>query len=227
MPNFDSPLGNKKFATGNKLREMDIPDETGYSDTVTTTSTRNFGQQVPLNLDEIRNFQARSSDIQGEAQPSISRAEQEIKIAREARRTGKERLTDSARSRIELLLGMTRLEREVVISDDAVFVFQSLKSIEISEAYNEAAKYDNTVQSPFEIRRQLLARSLKSISGITFEQFIGSREIEDKLFFIDNSDHALLLRLYDEYLLMANELTEKYSIKNEADAKEVLEDIKK
>jgi hypothetical protein len=40
-------------------------------------------------------------------------------------------------------------------------------------------------------------------------------------------DHYLLGRLYDEYLEMVKEARDKYAIKNETDAQEVMEDLKK
>ena len=40
-------------------------------------------------------------------------------------------------------------------------------------------------------------------------------------------DHALLLRLFHEYNLLAKEAQDKYAVKTEAEVKGVLEDVKK
>lgn len=228
MPSFDSPIGGKKFY-GTPMKEFDVPDETSYSSEVkgerfSPSVTKRYARE-PINFEELQEFQSR---IQGQLDPSsqISDAEREIKEAREIKRSGKERLNPGAKKRIEMLLGMTRSTREVVIGQNT-FILQTLKSKEISEALVTAAEFDGTVQSPFEIRRQLLARSLISISGIDFESFIGSRDMEDKLFFIDNMDHALLLRLNREYQTLVTEHDAQYAIKSPEDAKEVLEDLKK
>jgi hypothetical protein len=95
------------------------------------------------------------------------------------------------------------------------------------EAIMAAAEFDGTVQSPFEIRRQLLARSLVQVAGLDVAQFVGSNELGARLELIDDLDEALLNRLYDEYLEMVRESREKYTIKSEQDAKEVVEDLKK
>ena len=183
--------------------------------------SRKFGQ---TKLDKFRKlFVAQSKEIIATV---LQNAEQEIRATREARKNNKERLNDGAKRRIEILLGMTRSTREVTIGKNT-FIFQSLKSKEISQAYMAAAEFDGTIQGPFEIRRQLLARSLTNISNIEFEQFIGSKSMEDKLLFIDEMDHALLSRLHNEYLELEKESRDKFAIKTEEDTKEVLEDLKK
>ena len=45
------------------------------------------------------------------------------------------------------------------------------------------------VQSPFEIRKQLLARSITQVAGMDFDQFVGSAELDDKLAAIEVFDH--------------------------------------
>lgn len=228
MPSFDSPIGGKKFY-GAPMKEFDVPDETNYSSEIngerfSPSVTKRYNRQ-PLNLEELQDFQNR---IQGQVDPDsqLGETEREMKAAREARRSGKERLNTGAKRRVEMLLEMTRSTREVVIGDK-VFVLQTLKSKELSESLIIAAEFDGTVQSPFEVRRQLLARSLTHVCGSDFESFISSRDIEDKLFFIDNMDHALLLRLNREYQILVSEHDEQYAIKTPEEAKEVLEDLKK
>ena len=146
--------------------------------------------------------------------------------AKEARRRGQDRLSDAARRRIEMLIGMTRGTRSFMLEGHQ-YALQTLKSGELREAILEAAKFDGTVESPFEIRKQLLARSLVQIAGVEVEQFLGSNSLEARLIFMDELDHYLLGRLYDEYLAMVQEARDKYAIKNETDAKEVVEDLKK
>lgn len=211
MPNFESPISNKRFAA-TPLKDIDIPDE-----------SENYSPRHSMNESSIREMQMRMNH-EDDREPSD--IEREIKAAKEARRTGKERLSDGAKRRIEILLGMTRSIHKVDI-DGNVFIFQSLKAKEMREAIIAAAEYDGTVQSPFEIRKQFLARSITSISDVDFEQFIGSNTLEAKLLFIEELDDALLNRLYDEYLILAKEARDKFSIKSDVDGKEVVEDLKK
>lgn len=205
MPSFDSSISNKQFSNV-QMREYDVPDESDHYDNNSVHE-----MQMKINREQERD---------------PSEIEREIRAAKEARRTGKERLNEGAKRRIEILLGMTRTTRTINVGGNE-FVLQSLKAKEVRESIMVAAEYDNTVQSPFEIRKQFLARSIVSIAGVDFVQFIGSNSLESKLFFVEELDEALLNRLYDEYLNLVKEAREKFTIKNEEEAKEVLVDLKK
>jgi len=179
------------------MREVDIPDETNY-----------YEQHRPLNNSSF-------SEVQNERENDDSaELEREIRAAREIKRTGKERLNDGAKRRIEMLIGMTRTTRSINIGNN-VYVFQSLKAKEFREAIIIAARFDGTVESTLEIRKQFLARSLIQIAGVDIDQFIGSTKMEDRLSFIE------------EFEILSNEAKDKYSIKTEVEVKEVVEDLKK
>ena len=148
-------------------------------------------------------------------------------IRRLAKMAGKERLNDGARRRIEILIGMTRTTREVDLLEGNVFILQTLRSKEMREAIMAAAEYDGTVQSPFEIRKQLLARSLVQVAGVEVAQFVGSNTLEARMALVDDLDESLLNRLFDEYQKMVDESRDKFALKTVADAQEVVEDLKK
>ena len=214
---FDSPIGKKKFS-GTPIKEFDVPDESE------SYQFKNSQQQRHV-IDEssIHDMQMR---MQQEQQRDPSEVEREIRVAKESRRTGKERLNEGARRRLEILLGMIKTTHTVEIGGNE-FVFQALKGKEMRNAIIAAAEYDGTVQSPFEIRKQFLARSLVMVAGVDFGQFIGSESLESKLIFIEELDDALLNRLYDEYLKLTKEAHEKFTIKNSEEAMVVVEDLKK
>jgi hypothetical protein len=213
MPEFKSSLSSKSFQ-GQQLREFDVPNENDRS------------YNAPPNMAAIKDFQNKMyGEEQYEQDPN--EVERQIKEAREAKRTGKERLNDGARRRIEMLIGMTRTTREVELLEGNVFVLQTLRSKEMREAIMVAAEYDGTVQSPFEIRRQLLARSLVQVAGVEVAQFVGSNTLEARLTLVDDLDESLLNRLFDEYQKMVDEARDKFSIKTSLDAQEVVEDLKK
>ncbi len=227
MPRFESPLGNKKI-TSQPMKELDIPDESGYSDQAPTgggkfspSVTKRYGDE--LDEDAIRNFQAQ---MQAKMEPELSQEEQEIMQARASKRSSKERLGDGARRRIEMLIGMTRGTRTAEI-EDKTYVFQTLKSSEMREAMTLAGEFDGTIQFPFEMRKQLLARSLTHIAGVDIAQFVGSNDFEAKLNLMDEIPDALLNRLYSEYLSLFNETKERYALKSQNDVQEVVEDLKK
>jgi len=203
MPNFDSSISHKSFS-GPQLKEYDVPDESG-------------SQRYGMDENSVQEMRMQRDPVD---------VEREIRAAKEAKRTGRERLGEGAKRRIEMLLGMTQTTH-VADVNGTNFVFKSLKAKDMRAAIMFAANYDNTVQSPFEVRKQFLARSIVSIADVDFEQFIGSDTLESKLLFIEELDEALLNRLYDEYLKMAKIAKDKYRIKDDSDAKEVVADLKK
>jgi hypothetical protein len=228
MPSFDSPLGSKKLAA-QSLKEFDIPDESGLTqEQVVNPVFRRKAAMPSLDEAALQNFQHRI-DHEFDHSPDPIEIEREFKGAREAKRakiSGRERLNDGAKKRLEMLLDMTRTTHEVNI-DGTIFILQTLAGKSMREAIMEASEFDGTVQSPFEVRKQFLARSLISIGGATFSQFVGSDSLEVKLAFIDELHEPLLNKLYDTYLKMTEIAKDKYSIKNENDAREIIEDLKK
>lgn len=228
MSGFDSPLGKKSFGAP-QMREFNVPDESGYAgppmENDEPVVRRRPTPQV--NADQIRDFQAKMQREQmPEYDEDAAEIERQIRQARKEKISGKSRLDDGAKRRIEMLLGMTRSYRRVEVGD-VTFDLQTLKSKEMRESLMVAAEYDGTIQGPFELRRQLLARSISKISDIDFANFIGTTDIEGKLQFIDAMYEPLISRVYEEYLALAKEAREKYSIKTAQEAKEVLEDLKK
>lgn len=219
MGKFDSPLGTKNFS-GGALREFDVPDE--------SVSMPQRHRNIPPDLDAIREFQSRldsNVDIDLDSQEEAL-TEQEFRQARAAKKTGKARLNDGARRRIEMLLGMSKHERSFELDGNS-YTLEALKAKDMREVFMETAKYDGTVESPYEMRRQLVARSLSKVAEYDLEQFLGSNSIETRLAFVDELPEALLGRVFAEYQLLVKESTDKYSIKDDVDAKEVLEDLKK
>lgn len=207
MPGFDSPIGSKSFQ-GAPMREFEVPDATGYSN-------------IP-NIEEIQQFQARM-----ESHPHSHQHQQTPQISQyERREQNSNRLGEGAKKRIEMLLGMSQTFREVKI-DSNIFVLRSLKSKEMRDALIAAFQFDGTIQGPYEIRKQLLGRSLTHVAGVEIDQFLGSSSLENRFLFIEELDESLSSRLYEEYLLLSKDAKEKYAIKTEQEAKEVAEDIKK
>lgn len=223
MPKYDSPLGSKRIA-GNPLREFDVPDES----VTNMVPQRAPEQHVDVNAAlayRQRLLQQQAVEIGMQEPDQDLEFKQEFRSAREAKLAG-ERLNDGAKRRIEMLVGMTRSTREVEIEGNK-FSLQTLRSKEMREAVMAASEFDHTVQSPFEIRRQLLARSLTHVASIEINQFVGSYSLDAKLAFVDDLDHNLCNRLYSEYLLLTKEADNKFSIKTNDDAKEIVADLKK
>lgn len=216
-----SPLGTREFASTN-FKEFDIPDENPMSD-----YENHYAQHRSNNPQERAREHHASSTMQ--PQRDFSEEERQIREAhelREAKRLGKERMPDAARKRIELLINMSKLYRHVTL-DGNEYLLQTLSTKDLRDVYIESSKFDGTVEFPYEIRRQILSRSLVQIAGQDVGLFLNSNSLEVKLDFLDMLPENFAGRLFDEYNVLAKEANDKYSIKTKEDAKEVIEDLKK
>jgi len=197
MPNYESSITNKKFAAPD-MRELEIPDDSGYS--------------VP---EHLANNEANTAE-----------AERFFQEAKRAKVTGKERLSEGAKRRINILIGAAKTTRQIEL-DGNIWELQSLTGKETQDALISAAQFDGTVQFSYELRKQLLSRSIISIGGVDIATFLSSTNFNDRLNLMDDLDESLLMRIYEEYIIMSKESKERYAIKTEADAKELVEDLKK
>lgn len=137
------------------------------------------------------------------------------------------RISMSNRNRIEILLGIGRLTKEVEY-DGVMFTLQSLKSREMREIFDSIKERKaNDLDINYEIRAQTLARSLHAIDGLLFEDFLGSRKLNDKLAFIDELQERTVIFLHQKYSEMIDENPKKFNIADDKDAKEVAEQVKK
>lgn len=233
-----SSLTNKSFPSP-KLRELEVPDESegttrafegnadiGIEQINALMKERNM---PPLDANVVSAFNARQAAARGQPAPQVedfAAFEKKVSEARKAKVSGKEKLTQSSKQRIEILCEMSRGHREVNI-DGNVFILRTLRGKEQRSAILDASAFDGTLESPFEVRKQLLARSIIEIAGTEVELFLGDSLFEAKLEFIEELDEAVLIKLFNEYQILVRETRDKYAIKSEADAKEVVDDLKK
>jgi hypothetical protein len=229
MASFDSPISRRKFPNPAPMRDLEIPDESGY--------TQGPLPAVEQSVNPVYNRRANAATVQHELEQMNARLQEEtpedtaeverqMKGMRQAKLNSQVTLNEGARRRIEMLIDMTRHTRTVDIGG-TLFAMQTLKSKEMREAILAASEFDGSVQQPFEIRKQLLVRSLTQIAGVPFSQFVGTDDLLTKMNALDELDDTLLNRLLDEYSLMVKESRDKFAIKTTEDAKELVEDLKK
>jgi hypothetical protein len=225
MASFDSPLGKKQIQ-GQPMKEFSVSDESGY--VPPPPRVRHRDARAPaIDPGTMQDFQERMYNTAPAPQMrEMSDVERDIMESKRAQREGKERLSDGAKRRIEILVGMTRLTKEVEVEGQR-YVLQTLKSKELREALVATVEFDGSIQLVFETRKQLLARALTVVAGMDISQFLNSDDLQARLDFIEDMDHALLQRLYIEYVSLANEAQDKYSLKTPVEAKEVMDDLKK
>lgn len=214
MTKFSGPLGTK--TSQQTMKTFDIPD---YSD---------MQKVSPKEFNKMNNARQTSQVFESDSfdeMEDLSRFEESIQVNKNRQNYDLPRITSNARQRIEYLLGITKSKRSVVI-EGITYEFTSLSSSEFKLAFRFASQVSN-VESNFELRKQLLARSLTKIDDLSLEDFLSSNDIEDKLNFIDALDNNLINRLFEEYNLLVEKCTNRFSIKSVEDVKEVSEDIKK
>ena len=220
MTKFESQIGSRNVPSS--MREFNVPDDSGSQPRPTHT----FDTSPPVfDNNVMRDFESRMQAPPPQIR-EISDFEKQVLEAKKLKREGKERLSEGARRRVEMLVGMSRLTKECELGGN-LYKLQTLTSKDLREVVVAASEFDGTVQLVFETRKQILARSLIVVAGVDINQFLNSNELSAKLDFIEELDHALLLRLYNEYISLAQEVEEKYSLKTDNDVKEVLEDLKK
>jgi hypothetical protein len=156
----------------------------------------------------------------------LAEFERKVADAKKERATGRQKLSRAAKDRIEALCGMSRGLKEVDI-DGQKYLLKTLKGIEQREALVAIMQFDGNIELPYESRKQVLARALIQVAGADIELFLGDSSMEAKLEFIDLLEDPVLTKLYSVYLELVTETQSKYAVKNEKDAQEVADSLKK
>jgi len=211
MSNFDSPISKKSFTsqpqTEKPLKQFTVSDP-DFED-----PTFPFNQQGQVQ----EQFQQRQ----------LSPAEiEELARLRKAQQNNN-MVNNSLKERINYLANIGRLTKEITLGN-SVFALRTLKNKENKEISLSALKTStNDMELGFEIRRQVLARSVFQIDGIEIEMILGSNSLESKLKFIDELEETITNVLYSAYEELRNQAASQFAIKNSDDAKEVIENLKK
>lgn len=208
MPTINSSLSNKSYQGG--LKEYVVSDES----------------QPSIPQEEIVNPYARNAQPAMTSMHNHNAIKESLEDEKRILNRMDSRISPAAKKRIEMLCGMSSIERQVDIEGN-IFILRSIKSKDNRQALSAAIKFDGTVEFSFELRKQILARSLISIAGADIDAFLGTNDFDIKLEFLEELDEAILDRLYNEYLLLSKEIKEKYSISKEEEVKEVVDELKK
>ena len=145
-------------------------------------------------------------------------------LAEEAHRSrAEERMEPGAKRRTEILLGLGRGTKDVTI-DNITFSLRTLKNIEWKEAIKAVAIAELAVEQAYEMRAQILSRSIFAIDGQPVEMVIGSN---NKVDFVQNLDEAVVSYLYDIYNNLVAENRAKFNLNTAEGVQEAVEEIKK
>ena len=135
----------------------------------------------------IRTFEVEDpsmQDVNEMSDAELRKLQQKAHQDKIAKLNASERMSPAAKQRIEYLCGITTLTKTVDINN-IKFTLQSLKNKEYKNALTEVAKVAGTIEEPFEMVKQMLCRSVVSIDGVGFSDFIGSDKLDDKKEFIE------------------------------------------
>lgn len=156
------------------------------------------------------------------------RREEEVQKLRVAKQKGTLGITDLHRQRIGYLTNIGRQYREVKL-DTSIFTLRTLKAKEIKEAFIAASQSNpkNDLELSVEMQRQQLARSLCKIDGHDLEIALGSTDLTVVLEVLDELEENVFDILSTELAKLRAESKEKFEIKNQAEMKGVIEDLKK
>lgn len=207
---------------------------------------RTFSVNDPTNSDEdFDNPQGRLRRFQAEQQNSSSIADYSQEEIMEARRRKTEelnRISEPARQRAELLIGIGRGTKDVVFTSDTDSITLSLRTLkgrEIKGLMRYAATLSQknnvtTAEASLSIRDIILSSSIYAIDGVSLDVFLNlSNKLDDeeklsaKVIFIEDLDDSIIDKLYSEYGQLTKDNAARFAVKNEADAKEVSESIRK
>lgn len=204
MSDFNSPLGRRQFASSGQ-RVLTVDDST-------------------LNAKTLSN-QAR--DIVQEERLLSSQEEIEaIQTARKIAVAAARRISPVAKERIEILTGLGRC-RDKIEFEGVSFSIQSLKAGEMRDIVRISNSASNASDSYFEARLQTLARAIYEIDDQPLFVVLGSNKLEDVITWLEDMDENLVEFIHNHYLDMVKKNRTKFVIKDEKDAAEVAEEIKK
>jgi hypothetical protein len=161
---------------------------------------------------------------------------EEIRIAEEIKAAKMEKnygilppITPHAKERAEFLLNLTRKTKEFEV-DGVKFILQTLKTKEwkyirdiLVINSNNKTDYDLAYLNRF----LKLSLSLVSINNISFNEVVGSNDINEKMNFLEELQDELLTILEKNFDELVNITKASNEIKNEDDVKEVVSDLKK
>jgi len=205
MPSINSPLGRLQAAQQNpQKRVLTVPNEED-----------NLENNVISNQEDNNNFmpneEIQHDDYLNQRKTIVNKKPQFSAIAKE---------------RIEFLTGLGRC-KEVIDFEGTNFSIRSLNDQETTDVALVLNKVTSKAEFVYEIRRQTLARAIYQIDGQPVYLVIGSADIEDFISVLKEMDDLCIDHLWNKYSYMVQSKKDKFSIKDNIDAKEVSAQIKK
>ncbi len=151
---------------------------------------------------------------------------EELQRLRHDSYANKNKLGEHAKKRVEILADIGRLTRDVTVGG-ITFSLRTLKNREARETTTSIMKCPNDLDASYELKRQTLARSIFQVDGRDIEEALGGTSFDLKLALVDEMEEVVIIKLYNEFHKMRDDVVSQYGILSEKDVKEVVADVKK
>ena len=197
-----------------------------------------------------RRFVVNEDTQQAPPSPPISIDPSEASMMRRQAQEYQEHTTQrnlgDARRRIDIITGLGRKTKEVLVENSngsVIFTLRTLKTFEqnclaqVIESSDRNVTNDGRIifapTSMAKIKLEALSHSIFLIDGQSIDIVVGvsNAPYEEKVLarkeLIDEMDHALINHLFDNYEILTKETYDGYSPKTVEEAKEVVETISK
>lgn len=220
---INSPLGRRALASGQapaQQRVLTVQDESEefvprnpYAQGTVPTQLQ---PQMPPNPNLHPQYGPPPTEYQG------------VQDMRRAAVAASKQVGSDERDRINYLAGIGRNTIDVDV-EGAVFTLRTLKGKEMHQALRAVSQFpEESPDRVYGLRNQLMSRAIYKIDGLTLDLVLGDASPNVvQAYLVEEMDNAVVEYLYSEFLKMHTEQKERFTIKNEADLKEVADNVKK
>jgi hypothetical protein len=151
---------------------------------------------------------------------------QRLSKSKEQIKSQNQRAPKNTVDRMEVLVGISRLTKEVDI-DGTIFSIRSLKSREMREIMKYSEAQETKLDQLLSIKLGTLAYSIYEIDGNSFDYICKSGDLEDKIEVVDDFDNFLVKKLWNEYSEMVAIHNDSVKADLGSTSKEFSENLKK
>ena len=175
-------------------------------------------------------------DESAEEAPQQRIRPEDLSAARKQKIEQMSRPSENAKRRVEMLLGIGRAHKDVVVDDgdnQVTYSIRTLKGVEnkhLTNAYTNMAKTANAAEI-YDIRALALSFCVYAIDGNDIDLTLGCSGSEVRYDirqeFFNELDEAVAIFLYKEFEALTAENKQKFGLTSDKAVKEVAQDIKK
>jgi len=153
-------------------------------------------------------------------------AEEEEALRRARKEKVNPPIAPKSKTRLEYLADIGKMTKDVTIGG-ITFTLRTLKGREQRQVYLTLVDVTNKVDELYNIKFNTLAHSLIKIDQQEIAVMVKVNSLFDKIKMLEDLEEVVTDQLYSTYQKLKEESDSQFSIKTDADVKEVSEDLKK